>query len=146
MRNDSISVIIESNAFLGRPADYDCLAPSCKSKWWCTCMLAKNKFATELLFCCLKCLCIDCSEMEKKQLPEMPVKWLRNLKCEREKNKSIWIEKKLSSFCFLKMKSAVIWSSSSMMVISVGNWHPLCLGHILCQKSEDQPHYSYVYL
>lgn len=40
----------------------------------------KNTFATEVLFCYLKCSYIDCSEMEKKQLPEMPVKWLRNLK------------------------------------------------------------------
>lgn len=65
-------------------------------------MLAKNKFATELLFCCLKCLCMDCSEMEKKQLPEMPVKWLRNLKCEGKKNKSIRIEKKAKQFLLFK--------------------------------------------
>ena len=39
--------------------------------------------------------------MEKKQLPEMPVKWLRNLKWEGEKkNKGIWIEKQAKQFLF----------------------------------------------
>lgn len=40
--------------------------------------------------------------MEKEQLPEMPVKCLRNLKWEGRKNKSFWIEKKAKLFLLFK--------------------------------------------
>lgn len=45
-------------------------------------------------------------------------------------------EKKLSSFCSLKMKSSMILKFGYTVVISVKNWNPVCLGHPI-HESED---------